>query len=179
MSGVNDCLCSLSHPTKHLRFWGLKKKHWVNFYHYRVVVFTLNTFQFKQHGKKNFASDDPLNIYMYILCNISGVKYSPLQSWSLFFYVKNISSRFISRPNLNPPPPPPPTGISFLCAPPQLHISANLSTSLNGSYCVLPSISPCYCVFAVHSPLIWFDLLENVSEVHELGSQLVYVNVIR
>ncbi len=42
---------------------GMKKKHWVEFYHYRVVVYThcKDTFQFKQHVKVNFASDDPFN----------------------------------------------------------------------------------------------------------------------
>ncbi len=106
-----------------------------------------DTFQFKQHVKVNFASDDPFNIYMYILCNISGVKCSPLQSWSFFFFLcKNVFNVFLQIQS-HPP------GISFLCAPPQLHISANLSTSTNGCYCVLPSISPCSCVFAFHWPL--------------------------
>ncbi len=168
MSGVNDCLCSLSHPrTKSLVFGELKKNTgWI------FIIIGWLCSHWTHTFKSEFCIRWPLKHYMYILCNISGVKCSPLQSWSLFFYVKNISSRCMKGM-------PPPPGISFLCAPPQLHISANLSTSLNGSYCVLPSISPCYCVFAVHSPLIWFDLLENISEMHELGSQLVYVNVIR
>ncbi len=36
-----------------------KKKHWVDFYHYRVVVYThcQHTFQFKQHVKVHFESE--------------------------------------------------------------------------------------------------------------------------
>ncbi len=34
----------------------------MDFYHYRVVVYTHdNTFMFKQHVKVSFASDDPFN----------------------------------------------------------------------------------------------------------------------
>ncbi len=45
----------------------LKKKHWVDFYHYRVVVYThcQHTFQFKQLVKAHVALDEP---YIYI-CN--------------------------------------------------------------------------------------------------------------
>ncbi len=44
-----------------------KKKHWVDFYYYRVVVFThcQHTFQFKQHVKVNFACDDPFKVWAY------------------------------------------------------------------------------------------------------------------
>ncbi len=40
-----------------------KKKHWVDFYHYRVVVYThcQHTFQFKQRVKVHVASYDPFN----------------------------------------------------------------------------------------------------------------------
>ncbi len=43
-------------------FYGLNKNHWVDFYHYKVVVYThgQQTFMFKQHVKVNFATDDPL-----------------------------------------------------------------------------------------------------------------------
>ncbi len=39
------------------------KKHWVDFYHYRVVVYThwQHTFQFKQLVKVHVASNDPFN----------------------------------------------------------------------------------------------------------------------
>ncbi len=37
-----------------------KKKYWVDFYHYRVVMYALpKTFMFKQHVKMHLASDDP------------------------------------------------------------------------------------------------------------------------
>ncbi len=41
------------------------KNHWVDFYHYRVVVYThcQHTFQFKHHVKVNFASDDPFKFW--------------------------------------------------------------------------------------------------------------------
>ncbi len=41
--------------------WGFKKKHWVDFYHYRVVVYThcQDTFQFKHHVKVHFESNVP------------------------------------------------------------------------------------------------------------------------
>ncbi len=41
--------------------WGLKKKHWVDFYRCRVDVYTYwqHTFMFKQHLKVNFTSDYP------------------------------------------------------------------------------------------------------------------------
>ncbi len=40
-----------------------KKKHWVDFYHYRVVVYAhcQHTFMFKQHVKMHFASNGPFN----------------------------------------------------------------------------------------------------------------------
>ncbi len=43
----------------------LKKKHWVDFYHYRPDVYThcQHTFMFKQHVKVNLASDDPFNTH--------------------------------------------------------------------------------------------------------------------
>ncbi len=44
-------------------YWGFKLKHCVDFYHYRVVVYThcQHTFMFKHHVKVNFASDNPFN----------------------------------------------------------------------------------------------------------------------
>ncbi len=41
-----------------------KKKHRVDFYHYRVVVYThcQHTFMFKQHVKVHFTSDDPFKL---------------------------------------------------------------------------------------------------------------------
>ncbi len=44
--------------------WGFKKKkHWVDFYHYRMDVNTLPTHIYvKKSGKVNFASDDPFNV---------------------------------------------------------------------------------------------------------------------
>ncbi len=49
---------------KGILFIWIKKKHWVDFYHYKVVVYThcQHTFQFKQHVKVNFASDDPFKV---------------------------------------------------------------------------------------------------------------------
>ncbi len=48
---------------KGVLFIGIKKKQWVDFYHYRVDVYThcQHTFMFKQHVKVNFTS--PLSIY--------------------------------------------------------------------------------------------------------------------
>ncbi len=48
---------------KGILFIEIKKSHWVDFYHYRVVVYThcQHTFMFKQHAKVSFASDDPFN----------------------------------------------------------------------------------------------------------------------
>ncbi len=42
----------------------ITKKHWVDFYHYRVVVYThcQHTFQFKQLVKVHVALHDPFNI---------------------------------------------------------------------------------------------------------------------
>ncbi len=42
-------------------FSRVKIKHWVDFYHYRVVVYThcQHTFQFKQHVKVHVAVYDP------------------------------------------------------------------------------------------------------------------------
>ncbi len=41
-------------------FYGLNKNYWVDFYHYKVVVYTHSqqTFMFKQLVKVNFATDD-------------------------------------------------------------------------------------------------------------------------
>ncbi len=67
-------LCDVTHTRiwerldlrKGLLYIGIKKnkKHWVDFYHYRVDVYKhcQHTFMFKQHVKVNFASDDPFQI---------------------------------------------------------------------------------------------------------------------
>ncbi len=55
-------------------FYGLNKNHWVDFYYYRVDVYThcQHTFLFKQLIKVNLASDDPfkfLHCYTIVNCN--------------------------------------------------------------------------------------------------------------
>ncbi len=65
------CLCDITQTRiwewldlkKGILFIEIKKSHWVDFYHYRVVVYThcQHTFMFKQHAKVSFASDDPFN----------------------------------------------------------------------------------------------------------------------
>ncbi len=65
VGGAWVCVTSHVHQSENGLIWergyllGLNKKHWVDFYHYRVVVYTRcqDTFQFK-HVKVNFAFYD-------------------------------------------------------------------------------------------------------------------------
>ncbi len=49
-----------------------KKKHWADFYHYRVIVYTRcqDTFKFKHHVKVNFASDVPFKKYIFVQMSV-------------------------------------------------------------------------------------------------------------
>ncbi len=60
-TGLGLCVFTLSRICERLD--QDKKKHWVAFYHYRVVVYThcQNTFVFKHCVKINLASDVPFN----------------------------------------------------------------------------------------------------------------------
>ncbi len=61
----------------------------MDLYHYWVVVYThcQDTFQFKQHVKVNFASDDPFK------CKCSAVPGELLSKFTEDGYVKQMSKR--------------------------------------------------------------------------------------